>query len=178
IHIEDLPARAFDSPEERQHVAAILEQYNHDLSLTAEEDQQFASIANDRTARQPLRTYLWVPLQRMITLWFTPRIEQLPLSGSVFPLAETWETDRQDMVVTVSLFLVNIFYLTLAVWGAVCLWRLSGEARPAVILLAAFVLARTVFLTTIETPEPRYVLVCFPAVVALGAHAFSRRKPI
>ena len=178
IHIEDLPARAFDSPEERQHVAAILEQYNHDLSLTAEEDQQFASIANDRTARQPLRTYLWVPLQRMITLWFTPRIEQLPLSGSVFPLAETWETDRQDMVVTVSLFLVNIFYLTLAFWGAVRLWRLSGEARPAVILLAAFVLARTVFLTTIETPEPRYVLVCFPAVVAMGAHAFSRPKPL
>jgi hypothetical protein len=178
IDIDQLPSRAFDSPEERQHVAAILEQYNHDLSLTAEEDQQFARIATDRTARQPLRTYLWVPLQRMITLWFTPRIEQLPFSGSVFPLAETWETDREDMVATVGLFLVNVFYLVLAVWGAVRLWRLSPEARPAVILLAAFVLVRTVFLTTIETPEPRYVLVCFPAVMALGAQAFSRPKAL
>src|SRR4030095_7622884 len=142
-----------------------------------EEDQQFASIANDRTARQPLRTYLWVPLQRMITLWFTPRIEQLPLSGSVFPLAETWETDRQDMVVTVSLFLVNIFYLTLAVWGAVCLLRLSGEARPAVILLAAFVLARTVFLTTIETPPPSHGLPLLRGRGGWGAAPFSPPQP-
>jgi hypothetical protein len=30
----------------------------------------------------------------------------------------------------------------------------------------------------VETPEPRYVLVCFPAVIALAAHAFARRKPL
>jgi hypothetical protein len=178
IHIDDLPARAFDSPDERRHVAAILEQYNRDLSLTAEEDQQFASIASKRTARQPLRTYLWIPLQRMITLWFTPRIEQLPFSGAVFPLTEAWETDREDMSVTAGLFLANMFYLALALWGAVRLWRLSPETRAAVILLAAFVLVRTVFLTTIETPEPRYVLVCFPAVIALAANSFSRPKPV
>jgi hypothetical protein len=33
------------------------------------------------------------------------------------------------------------------------------------------VLLRTVFLTTVETPEPRYVLECFPVVLALGAVA-------
>jgi hypothetical protein len=177
IPIDDLPARAFDSPEERQHVAAILEQYNHDLTLTAEEDQQFAEIARERTARHPLRTYLCVPMQRAVTLWFTPRIEQLSVSGSVFPLAETWDTDRQDMSVTVSVFFLNIFYLALALWGAVRIWRHSYEARAAVVLLAGFVLVRTAFLTTVETPEPRYVLVCYPAIIALAAHAFARRKP-
>ena len=175
IQIDDIPARAFDAPEERQHVAAILERYNNDSNLTPQEDQQFAEIAQARTARHPLRTYLCVPLQRIITLWFTPRVEQLPISGSVFPLAEMWDTDRQDMVVTVGLFFLNIFYVLLALWGAARLWSKSPEARAAVVLLVLFVVLRTAFLTTVETPEPRYVLVCFPAIIALAAHAFARR---
>jgi hypothetical protein len=175
IQIDDIPARAFDSPEERQHVAAILERYNNDSNLTPQEDQQFAEIAQARTARRPLRTYLCVPLQRIVTLWFTPRVEQLPVSGSVFPLAEMWDTDRQDMVVTVGLFFLNIFYVLLALWGAASLWSKSPETRAAVALLVLFVVLRTAFLTTVETPEPRYVLVCFPAVIALAAHAFARR---
>jgi hypothetical protein len=36
------------------------------------------------------------------------------------------------------------------------------------------VLIRTAFLTTIETPEPRYVLVCYPVVMALAAHGLIR----
>ena len=176
INIDDIPARPFDSPEERQYVAAILEQYNNDSNLTPEEDRQFAQIAEARTARHPLRTYLYVPLQRVVTLWFTPRVEQLPISGSIFPLAETWDTDRQDMSVTLALFFVNIFYVALALWGTVRLCRNFTDARAAVALLLCFVLVRTAFLTTVETPEPRYVLVCFPAVIALAAHAFARRK--
>jgi hypothetical protein len=40
-------------------------------------------------------------------------------------------------------------------------------------MLAMFILLRTAFLTTLETPEPRYVLVCFPAVIMLGAQVFA-----
>jgi hypothetical protein len=174
ISIDDIPARAFDSAEERQHVAAILERYNQDSNLTAEEDAQFRQIAEARTARDPLRTYLWVPLERVLTLWFTPRIEQLPVSGSVFPLAYNWDRDRLDMCVTIGLFLINIGYLALGLWGAVRLWRYAPEARAAALMLASFVLVRTAFLTTVETPEPRYVLVCFPVVIAFAAHALVR----
>ncbi|HEU0367866.1 MAG TPA: hypothetical protein VFR42_01570, partial [Candidatus Acidoferrum sp.] len=176
IQIDDIPARAFDSPEERQHVAAILEQYNQDSNLTAEQDAQFASIAQGRTERHPLRTYVWIPLQRVVTLWFTPRIEQLPISGSIFPLAHTWQTDRLDMSATLALFFINIFYVVCALWGAVRMWRCAPETRAAVALLALFVLVRTAFLTTVETPEPRYVLLCFPAVIALAAHGLLRGK--
>lgn len=176
IQIGDIPERAFDSPEERQHVAAILEQYNQNSNLTAEQDAQFAFIARARTARHPLRTYLWVPLQRVVTLWLTPRIEQLPISGSIFPLADTWETDRLDLSVTLSLFFVNLFYLVLAAWGTVLLWRFAPEARGGVSMLVLFILTRTAFLTTVETPEPRYVLVCFPAVIALAAHGLLRKN--
>ena len=41
IRVEDIPARAFDTPEERDRVAAILEPYNNDLTLTPEEDAAF-----------------------------------------------------------------------------------------------------------------------------------------
>jgi hypothetical protein len=46
------------------------------------------------------------------------------------------------------------------------------------VFLVLFILFRTAFLTTLETPEPRYVLVCFPALIALGAQVFARRSEV
>jgi hypothetical protein len=175
IFMDDIPARAFDTPEEKQRVAAILEQYNNDLMLTPEEDAAFAQLARERTARHPLRTYLWLPLARAVTIWFTPRIELLPISGHVFPLRQMREDDPVDQEVTILFFVLNLFYVGLGVWGAGRLWRSNAAARPAVAFLVLFILIRTAFLTTQETPEPRYVLVCFPALIAMGAHVFARR---
>jgi hypothetical protein len=45
-----------------------------------------------------------------------------------------------------------------------------------VVALALFVLIRSAFLTTIETPEPRYVLVCYPVIIAFAAYGLLRRK--
>jgi hypothetical protein len=175
ILVEDIPASAFDTVEERDRVAAILEPYNNDLTLTPDEDRAFGELAQQRTARHPLRTYVWLPLARAVTLWFTPRIELIPVSGTVFPLRQSWQDDRIDQSVTVGLFLLNIFYVALAIWGAVRLWRLSIAVRPALGVLIVFIVLRTAFLTTLETPEPRYVLVCFPALIALAAQVFARR---
>jgi hypothetical protein len=174
IKVDDIPAGAFDTPEEKQRVAAILEPYNDDLTLTPEEDAAFAQLARERTARNPLRTYLWLPALRGVTMWFTPRIELVPLSGEVFPLAEAWEDDPIDQSVTIAFFMLNIGYVMLAAWGALRLWRQSTSVRPAVALLVCYVLLRTTFLTTLETPEPRYVLECFPALIALAAQVFSK----
>jgi 4-amino-4-deoxy-L-arabinose transferase-like glycosyltransferase len=176
ISVEDLPARAFDTPEEKERVAMILEQYNNDLTLTPEEDAAFAQLASERTARHLLRTYVWLPAARAVTIWFTPRIELLPVSGHVFPLAQMREDDPVDQEVTGLFFALNLFYAGLGVCGAARLWRLSRAARPAVVFLVLFIFLRTAFLTTLETPEPRYVLVCFPALIALGAQIFARRS--
>ena len=169
IDTDAIPARAFDSAEEKERVAAILEQYNNDLTLTAEEDAAFGQLARERTARHPLRRYLLIPVARMFTLWFTPRIELIPVSGTVFPLRQSWYDDRVDQSVTVGLFLLNIVYVGLGILGGWRLWRGYAAVRPGLMVLGAFVLLRTVFLTTVETPEPRYVLECLPVVIALGA---------
>jgi len=177
IDVNEIPSRAFDTTAEKERVAMILEQYNNDLTLTPEEDAAFAQLARERTARHPLRTYLWLPASRALTLWFTPRIELLPFSGTVFPLMQSWEDDRIDQSATVGLFLLNIAYIAMAVWGAARLWRRAPGARAGVALLTTFILLRTAFLTTLETPEPRYVLVCYPALLALAAQLFASKAP-
>ncbi|GAC1619400.1 MAG: hypothetical protein PVS2B2_16290 [Candidatus Acidiferrum sp.] len=173
INLDDIPSNAFDNPREKERVAALLEQYNDDLTLTAEEDAAFAQLARERTSRHPLRTYLWLPARRFVRIWFTPRIELLPVSGNVFPLSIMWDEDPVDQRVTLGLFLLNIFYVSLGIWGALCLWK-NRAARPAVVLIALYILIRTVFLSTLETPEPRYVLVCFPLLIALAAQSSAR----
>ena len=172
IRVEEIPSYAFDSKEEKDRVAAILEPYNNDLTLTADEDQAFGRVAKERTARHPLRTYVWLPIARAFVMWFTPRIELLPVSGTVFPLVQSWQDDKVDQSVTVGLFLLNIAYIALAVVGAVRLWRRSTAVRPALAMMILYVALRTAFLTTLETPEPRYVLVCFPIALALAAQIF------
>jgi hypothetical protein len=168
IHLEDIPPWAFDTPEERERVAMVLERYNDEITWTAEEDAVFAQLAQERMQRYPLRTYLWIPLRRAVRMWFTPRIELVPVSGHVFPMAYQREEDPVDQEVTILFFLVNVFYVGLGLWGARKLWNCSG-ARAAVMVLGLYILARTAFLTTVETPEPRYVLECFPALIAFGA---------
>jgi len=172
IRVEDLPAYAFDTNEEKDLVAGILEPYNNDLTLTADEDAAFGQLARERTARHPLRTYVSLPIARAFVMWFTPRIELIPVSGTVFPLVQSWQDDKVDQSVTVGFFLLNIAYVALAIAGAFQLWRRSAAVRPVLSMMVLFVVARTAFLTTIETPEPRYVLVCFPIVLALAAQMF------
>jgi hypothetical protein len=176
IRLDDIPSTAFDSPEERDRVAAVLDTYNEELTLTPEEDAVFAQLARERTARHPLRTYLWIPLRRAVRIWFTPRIELLPVSGNVFPLRYMREEDPVDQRITIKLFFLNILYVGLGLWGAWRLWKIPA-ARAVVTFFLLYILLRTAFLTTLETPEPRYVLVCFPALIALAAQLFTRRIP-
>ncbi|MBI3663546.1 MAG: hypothetical protein HY234_10935 [Acidobacteria bacterium] len=182
INIDDINPAAFDSPDERARVAAILERYNEDTTLTPALDAEFAQLARERAARHPLRTWLWIPLERAVTLWFTPRIELLPFSGHLSPLARKWEEDPLDFTVTLGFGLLNFLVAGLALAGAWKMWRLfpqrSDPQTPArllgLCLIVAFALVRTVFLTQIETPEPRYVVVCFPALLALAAQLWIR----
>jgi len=43
-------------------------------------------------------------------------------------------------------------------------------------LLLAYFLIRTVFLTTVEAPEPRYVVSCYPGILALIALIGVRKE--
>jgi 4-amino-4-deoxy-L-arabinose transferase-like glycosyltransferase len=182
ISMDDFPSYAFDSPEERARVAQLLDAYNDITSATPEFDAVFAQLAAERTRRHPLRTYLTVPLRRVFGIWFTPRVEYLPLSGHLTPIYKEWDEDRPDFLISLSLACLNVIYLALAVLGTV--WfvrRRSMLERPAVIgvsILLACIVVRTVFLTHLEAPEPRYVIECFPMLFVLASLAFMRKADL
>jgi hypothetical protein len=176
IRPEDLPAYAFDTPEEKEKVYAVLGEYNKTTEYGPREDAVFAQLARERTARHPLRTRVWIPLTRVFVLWFTPQMELLPYDSTVFPLAQEWDENGESLVITLGMFFLNIFFLLLAARGAARLWRSGSSARAVVALLAAFVVLRTAVLTTVESPDPRYVILCYPLVLALAAHAFHRNE--
>ena len=97
----------------------------------------------------------------------------LPVSVHLSPVQQQWREDPLGFSVTVFLDALNFFYVGLAIAG---LWRahrqrdkLGPGVRTAVMLLVVFIVVRTAFLTQVETPEPRYALECFPALLALGA---------
>ena len=171
IHLADLPASASDSVAEHDRVADLLAQYNDSTSMSPELDRQFAEIARERTERHPLRTYVEVPFLRGLTMWFTPRVEMLPLSGKFWPIGYWWEDSPSQYCYSLAIFAMGIAYGVMGLIGA---WRFRRD--PAVMMLCAFLVIRTLFLTTNETPEPRYVLECFPVVLALAALLWAKRS--
>jgi 4-amino-4-deoxy-L-arabinose transferase-like glycosyltransferase len=166
---QDVPASAFDSLDERARIAELFDRYNQTTTMSPSVDRGFAEVARERTVRHPLRTYVYVPLLRAWTMWTTPRVEILPFTGSIWPIGNSWEDDPMDFSVSASFWLINLAYLGMAIAGA---WLARG--RPAAAFLVAFILVRTAFFTYVDTPEPRYVLECFPAVCALASQVWAR----
>ncbi|MGB7848233.1 MAG: hypothetical protein WBL63_21660 [Candidatus Acidiferrum sp.] len=168
ISLDDLPAYAFDSPEERSRVAFLLERYNRERGMSAQVDLEFTNLAQERTRRHPLRSYVWIPIERTAAMWFTPRTALLPFSGQLWPRSDGWHEGPKGFAITLGLALLNFLYAGLAILG-VMRWRES----PGIALIVAFIVIRTAFLTQMQTCEPRYVLVCFPALLALGAQSWG-----
>jgi hypothetical protein len=172
IRAAELPATAFDSSAEHARVEALFDRYNTNLQMTPVLDRAFVMLARERSERRPLRTYIEIPLARVWVMWFTPRIALLPYSGDLWPPAEKWRSNRMDFGVTLGFGVLNLAYIAMALIGA---WRFRG--RPAIAFLITLVLVRTVFLTQLPTVEPRYVIVCYPVTLALGALAWSLPRP-
>jgi hypothetical protein len=171
ISLDDVPAYAFDAPEERARVASLLERYNREHGMALQTDREFDKLARERTLRHPIRTYMWIPTERAAAMWFTPRIALFPYSGKLWPLRESWHQNPTDFEVTLLFALLNVLYVGLALAGATH-WRES----PGIALIVAFIVIRTACLTQLQTCEPRYVLECVPAMLALGAQAWRSHR--
>jgi len=179
VNLTNYPPTAFDSVEERDRVLALLNEYDRGTyNFPPAWNAKFAELARERTARNPLRTYITVPFQRALTIWFTPRTEMLPFSGDLFPFKGKWETDREDLLATILLGACAIVYVAIAVGGGLRIFVgrwLSTPQTWAMAMLIGFCVLRTTFITRVEAPEPRYVLECFPILYALGAFLWCRK---
>jgi 4-amino-4-deoxy-L-arabinose transferase-like glycosyltransferase len=158
-----MPERAFDSAQQRQETEQVFADYNRDHEVTAEIDARFAALAAARIHAAPLRYYVWLPVARIADMWLRPRIELLPSDP------RWWEFDDDPTWLTVSIVfgLINLAYVAMAAAGALRSREISGMA-----LFVLFLALRSLFLGTLENPEPRYTLECYPVVILLAAALF------
>jgi hypothetical protein len=161
-----LPSRAFDSAEQREQTTQLLEDYNDALHVTPELDARFAALAAERVRHSPFRYYVVLPLMRIADMWLRPRTETLPSDTRWWQ----FDDDPQWLTLTVSLGIVNLLYV-----GAAFAGLLRGRFAPHVGLLLTFVILRSLFLGTLENPEPRYTLECYPLLIVFAAALFQER---
>jgi len=165
IDLGALPDKAFDSEEEKEKVAEILEAYNDDTTMTQEIDERFGEVANERIARAPFRYYVVVPAKRAFTLWVDTHSELLPMTSLIYPVKQQATDSPIDFTVSLAHGLLNAFYLIMGLVGVFIM-------RKDRVLLLLFVLTigiRTVFLSSLENTESRYVLEVYPFVEVFAA---------
>jgi hypothetical protein len=174
LDVTRLPHRAFDSNEQRQQTAQLFADYNHDHDVTPELDERFAALAAVRIQAAPLRYYVWLPALRIADMWLRPRTELLPSD----PRWWEFNDDRDWLAVSIVFGLMNLAYVVAAVAGFA-----RSREFPGIGLFVLFVVLRSLFLGTLENPEPRYTLECYPMVIVAGAALFignlhrTHRKP-
>jgi hypothetical protein len=113
-----------------------------------------------------------LPLLRVADMWLRPRTELLPLDP------RWWEFND---VAGHSFIAVGFGLLNLAYVAAALLALLHRKSRrPSGIrfagLLVGFLLLRSAFLGTVESPEPRYMLECYPVFIVLASSWLARRS--
>ncbi len=159
-----LPSRAFDSSDQYAETAKLAADYeSNGEELSPSIDDSFARLAQERIAAHPLRYYVLLPLGRVADMWFRPRVENLPID------LDWWVYKHHHAETRFSWFYaaLNALYMGLAL-GGLCI-------RPRLWpWMLAYLLLRSALLATIEAPEARYTLECFPMVFALGGVAIGR----
>jgi 4-amino-4-deoxy-L-arabinose transferase-like glycosyltransferase len=243
IKLANMPDTAFDSPEEKQRVATLLEKYNHpveepelftdqpdsknpadaedssqakdkgetdksadgddgeaggddeagsdeedqadesdqaeaapdqSVEMTPEIDAGFAQIARERIAHHPLRYYVLLPLRRAHSMWFDTHSEYYPFQGQLLPFDDL-DYDHYQQYWLPLFAGLTLIYSLLGIGGGWFLWQTRDfNARLGVLLAALMIFLRVGFFSSLENPEPRYVVEVFPFLSILGGIAAGR----
>lgn len=156
----NLPSRAFDSEQQRVETIALLDEYNLALHVTPELDARFSALARERIRSHPLRYYAWLPVVRIADMWLRPRTELLPPDSRWYE----FDDDTRWIVLAVGFGVLNLLYILAATAGL-----LRGSPIAWVGLGLSYIVLRSLFLGTLENPETRYTLECFPAVIVMAS---------
>lgn len=168
VDVSLLPDRAFDSVGEKERTEELFAEFNRTLILSPATDAKFAQLAGERIARAPFRYYVILPAARIADMWLRPRTEMMPVD-------QRWWTfdDPPESWFAVGYGVLNLFLVGLGFAGLIR----SRQVRIFGIL-AGFVLLRSLFLSTMENPEPRYTLEMFPVILVTAAAALSRQRNV
>jgi len=160
---EPIDASDEESPDEPESAPAV--------EMTPDIDAGFAELAQERITHHPLRFYVLVPLKRASSLWFDTHSQYYPFQGELLPLSALDSDTHQQYFLPAFVFLTWL-YTVLAVAGAVLMW-LDSSSRRWLLLLALLLIPRLAFLTSMENPEPRYVVEFFAFIIAVASIALA-----
>jgi dolichyl-phosphate-mannose-protein mannosyltransferase len=164
LDLSRLPARAFDNSQQYTETAAIARDYNDGgNALTAQIDARFGKLAQERYKAHPFERHVVLPAGRMLDMWVRPRVENLPID------LDWWVYSHHNAETRFSWFYVglNAAFLLLGVAGLFLRPRMGRW-------MLAYMVLRSVLLMTVEAPEARYTLECFPMLFVLGGVALYR----
>lgn len=166
LDIDSLPERAFDSRQQYDRTDELISDYNTQNDVDEELDARFEQIARERISHSAFRYHIWLPFLRTADMWLRPRTELLPVES------RWWEFSAHagESVFALAWAGLNFLLLVAALRGMIT--RLGAYG----IVLIGFVLLRSVFLSSLENPEPRYVLECFPVILAFAGAAFQKKS--
>ncbi len=147
------------------------------VEMTPEIDAEFERIAGERIARSAFRYYFFLPAKRVAAMWFDSHSVYYPFGGQISPVKDLDADEYQQYWLPLFLVLTWI-YTALAIGGAVVLWRDRQDKNLLrwFILLALMCLPRLLFLSSIENPEPRYVVELFVFAAILGGFFLGSYK--
>jgi hypothetical protein len=154
----NLPARAMDTLAQSQETQGLLRDYNAVTTLTPEIDARFEQLAQERIQAHSFRYYLTLPLLRLANMWLRPRVETL--NGHL----RWWQYTQHPAETRMAIFYgaLNLAYLVAAFLGVLRWPRMAGS-------MIALIVLRSLLLATLETPESRYTLQCFPLLFVFAA---------
>lgn len=162
LDMSRLPNRAFDSAAQYDETAKLAADYNANrYELTPQLDARFAQLAQQRITAHPLRYYVWLPLGRLADMWLRPRVENLNIDRDWWVYAR----HHKETLFCWGYAGLNLLYLAFAVVGMLLHPRLW---KP----LVAYAVLRSALLLTVEAPETRYTIECFPMLFVLAGIGF------
>jgi hypothetical protein len=158
-HVTD---KEVDDVPERAQLLELLGKHDFESD---EADRAFSALAEQRTRRHPLRTFVELPLRRLGRLY-------LPATSGDYPFLVSWLGQPRGRA-AFAVFDGLVYALALA--GAVLLWRDRERRRIGAILLTAIVARSLVH--TFAVPmfvSQRYLVEVYPLLLALAAVAVER----
>jgi hypothetical protein len=167
LDINDLNSSAYDSPQQREQTLQLIAEYNRTNTITPELDSRFAALAAQRIRDHPFRYYVTVPALRVADMLLRPRTLEFDLDVFWW----RWSEHHGQTICAILLGLVNLFYVAAAAWAFL------RRRVPWAGMLGGYLVLRFLMLGTIEHPEPRYTVECFPIfIIAAAALTYGWRK--
>jgi hypothetical protein len=139
--------------------------------MTPDIDDGFMAVAVERIRHHPLRYYVVLPLRRAASLWFDSHAQYYPFQGELFPLKALDRDLHQQIWLPLFVALMWLYTLLLLL-GAWVMWR-GSDSRVWLLMLALLIVPRLAFLSTLQNPEPRYVVEFFTFIVAAASLALA-----